>query len=67
MPTEDWLSDVVKALDPWTPPTCRMCGDLIRDRLVALKHAARETDAAAPELVRWYCSEACQTLGQDKP
>lgn len=66
MPTEDWLSTVVQALDPWNPPPCRTCGERITDRMQALKYAAPDR---APErtLVRWYCSEVCQRLGQEKP
>ena len=64
MPTYDWLTEVVKALEPWTPATCRVCGETIPSRVVALHWATRETDPEAPEVVRWYCSKACQDTGE---
>ena len=67
MPTYDWLTEVVKALEPWTPATCRVCGEMISSRVVALHYATRETDPEAPEPVRWYCSAACQATGEAKP
>ena len=68
MPTYDWLSEVVKCLDPWTElPSCRTCGGAITDRTVALRYAAREDDPEVRQIVRWYCSAACQATGQEKP